>query len=42
MSRVQLEHREDGTVRFLAQAGLMAGRWFSLHDVDGRECRLHL
>lgn len=31
---VQLEHRADGTTRFLAQAGLMGGRWFSLHDVD--------
>ena len=30
----QLDHRSDGTTRFLAQAGLMGGRWFSLHDVD--------
>jgi|GEM_PF-4356232 len=30
----QLERRPDGTTRFLAQAGLMGGRWFSVHDVD--------
>ena len=29
----QIEHRADGTTRFLAQAGLMGGRWFSLYDV---------
>lgn len=34
MSVAQLEHRPDGTTRFLALTGLMGGRWYSLHDVD--------
>lgn len=34
MSMAQLDHHPDGITRFLAQTGLMGGRWFSLHDVD--------
>ena len=33
MSIVQLDRGPDGAVRFLAQAGLMSGRWFRVYDV---------